>query len=103
MSPPWLTKSQKKDVQELGKKIVNPQQVEIKGVKSQFETTPITEDDSDSREDSVLQQVETTQEDSISVRRPGREIRKPTRYAYILAYGFLVEDDDTPMNYREAT
>ena len=79
--------------------------MEIEGVKSQVETSPIAADGSDSSDaDSASQEVETTPvEDSIAVNRPIREIRKLAHYTDMVAYALPIADDNIPMNFREAT
>ena len=70
--------------------------MEIEGVKSQVETSPIAADGSGSSDsDSASQEVETTPvEDSIAVNSPRREIRMPARYTDMVAYALPVAEDD---------
>ena len=71
-----LKQCQKENLQNMGKKIVIPQPVEIEGVKSQVETSPIAADGFDIGEDSTMQELE---EDSIAVKRPSSEVKSPVR------------------------
>ena len=82
----------------------DPQLLEIEGIKSQVETSPIAADGSDNGEGSILQELE---KDSITVRRPMSEVNSSARYADCLAealplkreYLFcMIDIEDNPTN-----
>ncbi|KAK0597501.1 hypothetical protein LWI29_025983 [Acer saccharum] len=53
-------------------------------------------------EEEVLTQEPSQQQDSIAVRRPRREIRKPARFVDMVAYALPIVNDDVPSSYKEA-
>ena len=78
-----------------------PQPVEIEGVKSQVETSIAADGSDNSDADSASQEVKTTPvEDSITLNKLRKEIRKSARYTDMVAYALPVVDDDIPVNFK---
>ncbi|KAK0579286.1 hypothetical protein LWI29_024013 [Acer saccharum] len=101
-----LKQEKQKDSQVEKMNIGASQQVELEI--TSVDPVSVTEMDNDSSvtdeegEEEVLTQEPSQQQDSIAVRRPRREIRKPARFVDMVAYALPIVNDDVPSSYKEA-
>ena len=98
---PQQVESTRKQVEFFQKQIEstnNPARI----VDADDDTPMIEEVTEEEGEEEVPTQEPSQQQESIAINRPRREIRRPARFADMVAYALPIVDDDVPSTYREA-
>ena len=98
-----MEKKIEKKAEDIWKQVESDQkQVEEKSIISPAKIIDAPEMQEVCQDEEISTQESQQQQESIAVNRPRRDIRKPARFADMVAYALPIIDGDIPATYREA-